>query len=293
MQPINGVIAFLWSPDCVAAVQGFFGPGWLPFFLGLTQLGTLQFALAATALLLWFRGKEAAYLTLGTAAIALASALLLKQLLFVPRPHGPEVIAYVRLHDSSFPSGHAATAAALWGALALWVGFPLLMAAGVTLGVLLSRLYLGVHYLGDVLVGALLALALLTAVHRMYPWLRPALTNRPAWQYGLLLAIGSVIWGVLVAPRTGEWDIMAGMVGLAVAVPLEARCVRYAPLRLSWRWQLLKAALGLGVLAVLVGVGAFLGGANTPLSFGAYWASALWVIVLAPALFRRLEAGAQ
>jgi undecaprenyl-diphosphatase len=72
----------------------------------------------------------------------------------------PSIESLVALPDSaSFPSGHAATAfaaAAAVGVLHPRFRLPLLAAAGV---VALSRVYLGVHYWSDVLVGSLLGVA--------------------------------------------------------------------------------------------------------------------------------------
>ena len=61
--------------------------------------------------------------------------------------------------SSSFPSGHSATAAA--GALTLSVIYPAFAPLLVTAGllVILSRVYLGVHFPLDVLAGAVIGLA--------------------------------------------------------------------------------------------------------------------------------------
>jgi len=100
-----------------------------------------------------------------TAALLAASlaASLLKLAADRARPPeaDPHLVALVPLPgDAGFPSGHAATAFAAAGVVALL--HPRLRAPALALAALvaLSRLYLGVHYPLDVLAGAALGLAI-------------------------------------------------------------------------------------------------------------------------------------
>jgi membrane-associated phospholipid phosphatase len=78
---------------------------------------------------------------------------------------------------SSFPSGHTAAAVSLYGSLAIiawhtaragWIRTLATVAAVVLpIAVATSRLYRGMHYLTDVLAGALLALCWLAVTHRL------------------------------------------------------------------------------------------------------------------------------
>jgi membrane-associated phospholipid phosphatase len=96
------------------------------------------------------------------AAFAEAAAFGLKLLTDRARPPlaDPAIQALVTLPESaSFPSGHAATAFAAATAVALLhprLRAPLLALAAV---VALSRVYLGVHFWSDVLVGSALGVA--------------------------------------------------------------------------------------------------------------------------------------
>lgn len=87
----------------------------------------------------------------------------------------PADVAYYAVEHFSFPSGHATTAIALYGLLAYFLyrryhthakrKLLLWLAAGLILTIGFSRIYLGVHYLSDVLAGFLLgALWLLVGI---------------------------------------------------------------------------------------------------------------------------------
>jgi membrane-associated phospholipid phosphatase len=105
----------------------------------------------------------------------------MKVLLERPRPALPWATV---LPDYSFPSGHTMNTLVFYGALALiaWsiagrrVGLLAIVAAAlVTFGVGVSRIYLGYHYLTDVVGGVLAGIAWLLVAGA-------ALRARPAWE---------------------------------------------------------------------------------------------------------------
>jgi undecaprenyl-diphosphatase len=129
----------------------------------LTFLGSpaVVLAIAAVACVVLYRRRELADAALLPLVLAGAELLNLVLNLSFHRPR-PEV-AFVDLDTYSFPSGHAMASTAAYGALAYLAWGPLpalgarvLLAAGaaVLVGLIcFSRLYLGVHYLSDVLAG--------------------------------------------------------------------------------------------------------------------------------------------
>ena len=141
------------------------------------------------------------------ARLAIAVALLLAWLNFllkelVGRSRPPEAIGFDALvgvpGSPSFPSGHAMTAFAVAGAVALLA--PRLRWPVLTLAALIafSRVYLGVHFWLDVLVGALLGLAVGLAL----AWSLRRLRSRQAGrQAGAASAAGTGPPGWATIPR--------------------------------------------------------------------------------------------
>ena len=151
----------------------------------LTDLGTtLVFVpvfVVATALLLWKRRNGAVLFLVVVSVGAVILNGTMKVLIQRPRPVLPWATV---LPDYSFPSGHTMNSLAFYVALALiaWsiagrrIGLLSLAAASlIVLGVGISRIYLGYHYLTDVVGGVLAGIAWLLVVGA-------ALRARSAWR---------------------------------------------------------------------------------------------------------------
>ncbi|HUZ83640.1 MAG TPA: phosphatase PAP2 family protein, partial [Gaiellales bacterium] len=106
-------------------------------------------------------------LTVVTIPLAAGLDAVLKALIDRPRPFvgDPAVHPLIaRPHDPSMPSGHALTAFACATVIGLLVPPVRLPAYGLAAAIAVSRVYLGVHYPSDVLVGAAIGCGLGVAV---------------------------------------------------------------------------------------------------------------------------------
>lgn len=150
----------------------------IPFGLAasVTRLGDtlVRFVLAAAiaaGLLLAARPRSALFLAVAVAGGAAFNELV-KQAAGRARPDLLPSIEQV--HGTSFPSGHAAGSAVLFGALVLLVPQQhrvpvILVAAAVAFLVGMSRVVLGVHWPSDVVAGWAAGTAWLIAVHHAFP----------------------------------------------------------------------------------------------------------------------------
>lgn len=140
---------------------------------------TMRALVAVAVVALWWRGARP--LALWVAAASLFGSLLqqgLKAALDRERPRWPDPVDTANF--AAFPSGHAMTAAVSCGLLlwllrlhgagpALWAGAVAVAVVSVT-GVAVTRVYLGVHWLTDVVGGVLLGVAVVGFTVAGYAW---------------------------------------------------------------------------------------------------------------------------
>ncbi|MDH6574498.1 phosphatase PAP2 family protein [Kitasatospora sp. MAP5-34] len=153
---------------------------WLPRLSRAADHGVLWLTSAAVLGATGSRtARRAALRGVGSVLLASATAnIFAKGATRRPRPEIDPVPVVRRLLrqpvSSSFPSGHSASAAAFATGLALESPLLGVVAAPVAAGVMASRVYVGVHYPGDVLAGAALGAAVAALTLRWWPRLAAA-----------------------------------------------------------------------------------------------------------------------
>ncbi len=278
-------IDVLWNPEPIIAVQRLFGASWGWFFQTMSLLGTAKAIALVFALAFWISGRRLAYGLLGVVLLATVTDVLIWTLFPVQRPHDPQIIIRAKPGVPSFPSGHTVTATTLWGMLTAFGYFPIVVSIVIVAGVMLARLYLGVHYLADLLGGVLLGLTLVVAYQRLWPMILRWFSGRP---FRFFLILGLCV-PVAVFPFTNfsprGWEIFGAALGVGMGMPLEYWFIHYTPTKIPLRKQVVKLASGLGGLAAIVLVPRLIGGNELALDAITFALASLWIVLLAPIVF--------
>ena len=155
---VIGVLSFFLLDSSVAGFFKEFELSWLSAFLSLFKpISIIVIFAALIAGVLWRKHRRNQIIPLGLALLlSYLASLALKLLIMRPRPFGlVEYITFTNLLDYSLPSSHATAVFSVLPSLEklkwlnyLWIAFAFIIA--------FSRVYLGVHYLSDVIFGALL-----------------------------------------------------------------------------------------------------------------------------------------
>lgn len=281
------------GPGPIVLVQQTLGLGWpFPFRL-VSLLGISWGVILALGLSRWLWGRWAAYSLAGIVVLEALVSMALNRLFAVERPDAAAIVKYEHVGLGSFPSGHLFTAAIVWGWLYASGRVPLAVPAAVVLGVGTARLYLGVHYLGDVVGAAVFAAALVWIYARLWPRVRPWLAARPPRFFALLgLGFAATGLGAVLAVFPSN-PYVANAAGVMVAGPAalwaDQRCAGREPSSPGGHGRR-AVALGLaGILPPLV-LAWYVGEDAPAVSACATGAATLWALFVAPALVRRTVA---
>ena len=197
----------------------------VPLFEVVTHLGAGSTLVVIVLCLYWFGGAalRTRAFVVGTALGALGLSTGLKTGFAIERPN-PELLAFApeTYGGFSFPSAHALGSAAILTMVAITLDVGTrwqrgLAAAALIGAVMLSRVVLGVHFVGDVLVGALIGLGFVAVMFLAYPRIGPKSAFGLAFGLGIVglavgspghspLVVGTALGGLLASPALEAVD---------------------------------------------------------------------------------------
>jgi membrane-associated phospholipid phosphatase len=148
------------------------------FFIWVTFLGDGLFAGIICLIFLVLRRWSQAFQLIAAFVVSALVAQTMKNLFSMPRPrqffHAGQYSYFIdgvtHIGFASFPSGHSTSVFALATLLAIFDSNPkgniLYLLAAVAVGY--SRIYLGQHFLGDVLVGSVIGVVTAVGIHWLF-----------------------------------------------------------------------------------------------------------------------------
>lgn len=244
--------------DIMRAIQGMANEFWDFVFQSITFLGSSIFAIAVVCVFYWCVDKKRGEGIIFNLFLSFSINNVLKDVIRRPRPIGqpgivtdPSAEAGVTVsggeypYSWSFPSGHAQVTSTLLGSLCLWFKkWWLTVLSGLVLVlVMLSRVYLGVHYPSDVLVGAVLGIGF--AFLGTFVYLK--CYERRHLLY--FLCAGILLFSLFFAtPDTAK--SVGGFVGFAIGALLEDKFVKFTVGGPIWK-RIIRLAVGVLLLGGL------------------------------------------
>ena len=197
---------------------------WLmPIMRLFTFLGNEEFYLLIAPALFWCIQPDLG-LRVGIYLMVSASInSIVKIFLHTPRPYWYDARIRALTTESSFglPSGHAQNSVVVWGTIAQYIGrwWGWLLSIAIILMIGISRMFLGVHFPIDVLIGWAIGTVLLILMLRLEKpllrWIEP-FSLRIKILLIFTASIGIIIIGFIVQQSQSSWQLPVEWLPLAI-----------------------------------------------------------------------------
>ncbi len=206
------------------------------FFKLISQLGSEYFYIGLVLIGFWAVKKRAAIVLTFVIVTGMVSNYLLKLAIANPRPDSSYWYQGVEETNYSTPSNHAQLSSTMysWFSLKIKTWWILILSIVLTFLIGISRVYLGVHYLEDVLIGW--GVGIVTALILYYlekPLVEVFSKYREEYLYLILFLIGFGMTAALTyltpLPPGDNFGSFGGIImGIAIGLPLEKRFVNFS-----------------------------------------------------------------
>lgn len=291
------------------------------FFQIFTQMGRFEFFLAFLPIIYWAVNKRLGQHLIYLLACGDLLSAITKHGFRGPRPFWIDSSVGLSTEASyGVPSGHAISTTLTYLTLAIWVrrGWMWLLALGM-IGVMgLSRIYLGAHFVHDVVAGTLLAILIIIIylIWRRYgtEFFRQRILGQRLLVVISLPVVLVIIYLIVLLiigqpDQTVAWATFAGtsetvsiasiatafgiLLGLGVGILFEGSRVRFRVDGSLWQ-KVGRYLLGMvGILLIWRGLGAIFPDEplwlGVPLRILRYFLLGMWATYYAPMLFVRLK----
>lgn len=247
--------------------------------------------LALSSLIFWCFNKKTGIRSMYFILLLAFAAIFAKNLFDMARP--PEYLHKIQVNGTGFPSGHALVSAGFWVYLGSRVNNRYLIPAGAAMVFLvsLSRIYLGVHYAGDVaggvLLGCFIALVYIKAESGIFKRMQ-SLGSRS--KYFAAVIIPSILIAIATMQRAllkEQIEIGAIMVSIGIGYLLEEEHIRFEDARTN-KQKIKRAMIGAFLLSITYLISKlFLISQN--IAFVDYIVLGLMATVIAPLAFTKVE----
>ena len=285
----------LFGPELIQFLQSLFGAEFNRIFVGISLLGNDEVLVGLCAIVYWCfdkrRGRLVTYILLFGAYLNFYFKIL------VPSPRPPVDLRIAERNETSFgfPSGHAQDSTTFW----TWISFDFRKRMLAVLGTLIvaaigiSRIYLGVHYPGQVIGGWVIGFAFAGLCALIIQQL-PAPTGRVQAVQQALFAIASLIPTFLAVWLGAVGEVNPGLVGgylfgFSLGAIAEDRFVSFRT-DVTTAKRILRIIIGGAMTSLVVlALGRIVPDSSLISSFADSFIRGLTVVLIAPAIFKIVE----
>lgn len=247
-----GPVQFLFSEKINIYFQSLGDPFLDDLFLAVTTIGSQPVYFLLASLIFWCFSKKTGIRALYVILFSAFAAILIKNIFAMPRPSVPHKIEE---NEFGFPSGHAQVSSSFWGYLNSRIKNKSLIFTGiiVILSVSLSRIYLGVHYLGDVIGGIIFGLLVAFISFKSEPFITKLEKLGSSSRYFVAVLLPLMLVTMAFMQRSlfkEQMEIGLVMAGIGMGYLLEEERIRFEDAKNN-KQRIKRALSGVVVLGII------------------------------------------